>query len=63
MPVIDVVWRHPLVGAREGQRQWPSVTALAGELGIPVSTAPRSLGHLVEIGAVSIGTLDGLQVL
>jgi hypothetical protein len=63
MPVIEVVWRHLLVGAREGQRRWPSVSALAGELEIPVSTAHRSLGHPVEIGAVSIGTLDGLQVL
>jgi hypothetical protein len=63
MPVIEVVWRHLLVGARDGHRRWPSVSALAGELGIPVSTAHRSLGHPVEIGAVSIGTLDGLQVL
>jgi len=63
MPVIEVVWRHLLVGAREGHRRWPSVTALAGELEIPVSTAHRSLGHPVEIGAVSVGTLDGLQVL
>jgi hypothetical protein len=30
---------------------------------IPVSTAHRSLVHPVEIGAVEIGTLDGLQVL
>ena len=63
MPVIEVVWRHLLVGARGGRRRWPSVTALAGELDIPVSTAHRSLGHPAEIGAVSAGTLDGLQVL
>jgi hypothetical protein len=63
MPVIEVVWRHLLVGAREGHRRWPSVTALAGEMDIPVSTAHRSLEHPTEIGAVSVGTLDGLQVL
>ena len=63
MPVIEVVWRHLLVGAREGRRRWQSVTALAGELDIPVSTAHRSLAHPAEIGAVGIGALDGLQVL
>jgi hypothetical protein len=63
MPVIEVVWRHLLVGAREGHRRWPSVTAFAGELDIPVSTAHRSLGHPVEIGAAAVGPLDGLQVL
>jgi len=63
MPVIEVVWRHLLVGAREGRRRWQSVTALAGDLNIPVSTAHRSLAHPAEIGAVSVGTLDGLQVL
>src|ERR1019366_2029022 len=62
MPVIEVVWRHLLVGAREGRRRWQSVTALAGELDIPVSTAHRSLAHPAEIGAVGVGTLDGLQV-
>jgi hypothetical protein len=63
MPVIEVVWRHLLVGALEGHRRWQSVTALAGELDIPVSTAHRSLAHPAEIGAVGIGTLDGMQVL
>jgi hypothetical protein len=63
MPVLEVVWRHLLVGAREGQRRWPSVTALAGELGLAVSTTHRSLAHPVEIGAVEVGPIDGLQVL
>jgi hypothetical protein len=63
MPVIEVVWRHLLVGTREGRRRWPSVTALAGELGLAVSTTHRSLAHPVEIGAVEVGPIDGLQVL
>ncbi len=63
MPVLEVVWRHLLVGAAAGRRRWPSVSALAGELEIPVSTAHRSLAHPAEIGAVGIGLLDGLQVL
>jgi hypothetical protein len=39
------------------------VTALSSELDIPLSTTHRSLEHPAEIGAVSVGTLDGLQVL
>jgi hypothetical protein len=57
------VWRHLLVGAREGRRRWPSVTALAQELGVAVSTTHRSLAHPVEIGAVDIGPIDGMVVL
>jgi hypothetical protein len=63
MQVVDVVWRHLLVGAREGRRHWQSVTGLAQELGVAVSTAHRSLAHPVEIGAVDIGPIDGLVVL
>jgi DNA-binding transcriptional regulator YhcF (GntR family) len=63
MQVVEVVWRHLLVGAREKRRRWPSVTALARELGISVSTTHRSLAHPVEIGAVDIGPIDGLVVL
>jgi hypothetical protein len=63
MQVVEVVWRHLLVGAREERRRWPSVTALARELGLAVSTTHRSLAHPVEIGAVDIGPIDGLVVL
>jgi hypothetical protein len=63
MPVVEVVWRHLLVGTREGRRRWPSVTALAEELGLAVSTTHRSLAHPVEIGAIEVGPIDGLQVL
>lgn len=63
MPVVEVVWRHLLVGAREGRRRWKSVTALAGELGLAVSTTHRSLAHPMEIGAVDVGPIDGLQLL
>jgi hypothetical protein len=62
MPVVEIVWRHLLVGARESRRRWPSVTALSGELGLALSTTHRSLAHPVEIGAVEIGPIDGLQV-
>ena len=63
MPVLEVVWRHLLVGARKGRRRWPSVTALASELGLAISTTHRSLAHPMEIGAIDVGPIDGLQVL
>jgi hypothetical protein len=63
MPVIETIWRHLLVGAREGRRRWSSVTALAAELEVPISTTHRSLAHPIEIGALEVGPIDGLQVL
>ena len=63
MPMVEAVWRHLLVGAREGRRRWRSLSALAAELGTPISTTHRSLAHPLEIGAVSVSPLDGLQVL
>lgn len=61
MPVIEIVWRHLLAGAAEGRRRWPSVSALAAELEIPVSTAHRSLAHPVEIDAVGIVSSTGCR--
>lgn len=63
MPTVEVVWRHLLDGARHGRRRWPSVTAVAAELDAAISTVHRSLSHPVEIGAVSVTALGGLQVL
>lgn len=63
MSTVQALWRELLAGSQEGRRRWPSVSALAGELGVPVSTAHRSLGHPDEIGAVSISPLEGLVVL
>ena len=63
MPVVEVVWRHLLEGARQGHRRWPSITALSSELSAPISTVHRSLSHPTEIGAVSVTAMGGLQVL
>lgn len=63
MSTTLVIWREMLAASRAGQRRWPSVTALAGELGVPVSTAHRSLAHPVEIGAVEISSMEGLVLL
>ena len=58
-----VVWRELLAGASTGQRRWQSVSALAVELGMPVSSAHRSLAHPVEIGAVEVSAMEGLVLL
>jgi hypothetical protein len=63
MPVVEVVWRHLLVRARDGRRRWTSVTAFAADLELAVSTTHRSLAHPVEIGAVEVSPINGLQVL
>lgn len=61
MPVVEVVWRHLLVGATEGRRRYASVRSLARELDLGVSTVHRSLAHPVAIEAV-IATRSGLSV-
>ncbi|HEX9889606.1 MAG TPA: hypothetical protein VGA69_09030 [Nitriliruptorales bacterium] len=59
----EQVWRHLLVGAFEhGRRQWPSVTAVADELGLAVSTTHRALDHPGEIGAVDVTRAGGVVV-
>lgn len=63
MASVEVVWRHLLVGAGQGRRRWPSVTAVAEDLGMPLSTVHRSLAHPTEIDAVAISGSAGLQVL
>jgi hypothetical protein len=58
-----MVWRELLAGAREGRRQWSSVSAFAREIDMPVSTTHRALEHPVEIGAIEITALGGLVLL
>ena len=59
----EQVWRHLTAGAIEqGRRRWPSVTALAGELDMGVSTAHRALSHPVEIGAIDVLGGGGVRV-
>ncbi len=52
-----------LAAARAGRQRWPSVSRLAGELGVPVSTTHRSLSRPVEIGAVEVSPMEGLVLL
>lgn len=61
--ITQAVWRHLLVGAREDRRRWPSITALAEELELGVSTVHKALAQPVEIEAVRVSRLAGLVVL
>lgn len=58
------VWRHLTTEAIEGgRRRWPSVTALAGELDMGISTVHRALSHPAEIGAVVVRPAGGLRLI
>ncbi|MGH9279775.1 MAG: helix-turn-helix domain-containing protein [Acidimicrobiales bacterium] len=60
----EQVWRHLIVGAlEENRRRWDSVTALAEELGLGISTVHRALAHPTEIGAVVLRPIGGVRVL
>lgn len=59
----EIIWRHLLARSSEGHRRYASVTALAKELELPVSTTHQALGRPVEIGAVTIDAVAGLRVL
>ena len=63
LSITQAVWRHLLVGAREDRRRWPSITALAQELDLGVSTVHKALAQPVEIEAVRVSRLAGLVVL
>ena len=57
------VWRHLTWGAIEqGQRRWPSITALAADLGMGISTVHRALAHPAEIGALQIRPAGGVRL-
>lgn len=59
----EIIWRHLLAGTAEGRRRYASVTALAKELNLPVSTTHQALERPVEIGAVTIAAVAGLRIL
>lgn len=59
----EQVWRHLLAGAFEhGQRQWPSITEVAADLALPISTTHRALERPGQIGAVDVSRAGGLVV-
>lgn len=59
----EMVWRHLLMDAYEwGQRRHASITELAEELRIGLSTVHQALARPVAIGAVAVGG-TGLRIL
>ena len=60
----EQVWRHLLVASLEhGQHRHDSVTAVARELGLGVSTVHRALRRPVEIGAIKVRSGHGMRVI
>lgn len=58
------VWRHLTTEAIEGgRRRWPSITTLAGDLDMGISTVHRALSHPAEVGAVLVRPAGGVRVL
>ncbi|MGH9111394.1 MAG: hypothetical protein ACRDZN_03710 [Acidimicrobiales bacterium] len=63
MSKTEQVWRHLATGAIErGRRRWLSVTGLATELDMGVSTVHRALSRPAEIGAVDVLPGGGVRV-
>ena len=63
MSGTEQVWRHLLAGAYEhDQRQWPSITALAADIDLPISTTHRALQRPAQIGAVDTSRAGGVVV-
>lgn len=58
----EQVWRHLIVSAGQGKRRWPSLAALAAELGMGVSTVHGALARPTEIGAVFSAPHGGLSI-
>lgn len=58
------VWRHLLVASFEhGSRRHPSLSALADELGLGVSTVHKVLQRPVDMGAVQIRGGGGVRLI
>lgn len=64
LSVTEQVWRHLCVSAHDhGRRRWPSVSALARELDMQISTVHRAIERPAEIQAVKTPASGGLVVL
>lgn len=64
LTVTEQVWRHLCVSAHDhDRRRWPSVSALARELNMQISTVHRALERPAEIQVVKTLPGGGLVVL
>jgi hypothetical protein len=59
----EVVWRHLLAATEDGVRRHPSISALAADLGLGVSTVHKALAGPVDVGAVIVRSSGGVRVI
>ncbi len=59
----EIVWRHLIDGAHHGQRRWPSVSQLAGDLGLSISTTHQALEEPRSMDAVRVAGSGDVRVL
>ncbi len=59
----EAVWRHLLAEADSGRRRFRTITELAQDLGMGVSTVHKSLQRPAEIGAIQVRGAGGIRVL
>jgi hypothetical protein len=62
MENTEIVWRHLLACADDGIRRHGSMSALAADLGLPVSTTHKALAEPTRIGAVAVSRGAGVRV-
>lgn len=58
----EIVWRHLLACADDGERRIGPVTELAQTLRVPLSTTHKALAEPVRIGAVVVSRGSGIRV-
>jgi hypothetical protein len=63
LSVTERVWRHLIVSASVGRREWLTLTELAAEVDAAVSSVHDALARPVEIGAVGTWSAGGVMVL
>jgi hypothetical protein len=63
LSITHVVWRHLLEEARTGHRSQPSISQVALDLDLGISTVHKALTQPAEIEAVRVSRLGGLEVL
>jgi hypothetical protein len=63
LSVTEQLWRHLIVSASTGRREWQTLTELAGDVDAAVSSVHDALARPVEIGAVGTWPAGGVMVL
>lgn len=59
----EQVWRHLIDGAHRGRRRWDTMSGLAADLGIPVSTTHLALDEPRSIDILRVSGSGGIRVL